>query len=277
MKGKRGAAFLMALMMLTTLLAGCGSKEPEEPKTYRILFIGNSYTYYHDMPTAMFARLVEQAGYQVEVTAITKGAHTLEKFADPFDTYGSEVAAALDESRAGCYDYVILQEQSFRAIGEPASFYDAVRDLAGRIRAIGAEPVLYATWGYKEGYSVLQENNLTSEQMTWKMAAAYTAIGEELDIPVAYVGLAFREMYTTRPLADVYAADKSHPSTLGSYLAAVTIFSTIFEQDPTAMEIKGMAPEQYKGLLNEAAKNAVFNTPEIPAEYRTSSAGVTGK
>ena len=78
-------------------------------------------------------------------------------------------------------------------------------------------------------------------------------------------------------LADVYAADKSHPSTLGSYLAAVTIFSTIFEKDPTAMEIKGMVPEQYKGILNEAAKNAVFNTPEIPAEHRTSSAGVTAK
>ena len=43
------------------------------------------------------------------------------------------------------------------------------------------------------------------------------------------------------------------------------------------MEIKGMVPEQYKGILNEAAKNAVFNTPEIPAEHRTSSAGVTAK
>ena len=277
MRRKRRTAFALAMLMLVSLLAGCGSKEPEEPKTYRILFIGNSYTHYHDMPTALFARIAEQAGYQVEVTTIVKGAHTLEKFADPFDTYGSEVAAELHESRAGRYDYVILQEQSFRAIGEPASFYDAVRDLAGRIRAVGAEPILYGTWGYKEGYSVLQENNLTSEEMTWKMAAAYTAIGEELDIPVAYVGLAFREMYTTHSLADVYAADKSHPSTLGSYLAAVTIFSTIFEKDPTAMEIKGMVPEQYKGILNEAAKNAVFNTPEIPAEHRTSSAGVTAK
>ena len=28
-------------------------------------------------------------------------------------------------------------------------------------------------------------------------------------------------------------------------------------------------------VLKQAAKNAVFNTPEIPEEYRTSSAGVT--
>lgn len=277
MKKKKVVSLLMALMMTASLLAGCGSKEPEEPKVYRVLFIGNSYTYYHDMPTAYFERIAEQAGYEVEVTAITKGAHTLEKFADPFDTYGSEVAVALDESNVGRYDYVVLQEQSFRAIGEPASFYDAVRDLAARIRAIGAQPVLYATWGYKEGYTVLLDNNIDSETMTWKMAAAYTAIGEELDIPVAYVGLAFREMYTTLPLADVYANDKSHPSPLGSYLAAMTIFATMFEKDPTALPVEGMVPKQYKAAMDEAAKNAVLNTPEIPAEYRTSSAGVTGK
>ena len=106
MRRKRRTAFALAMLMLVSLLAGCGSKEPEEPKTYRILFIGNSYTHYHDMPTALFARIAEQAGYQVEVTTIVKGAHTLEKFADPFDTYGSEVAAALHESRAGRCDHL---------------------------------------------------------------------------------------------------------------------------------------------------------------------------
>jgi len=118
---KKAVSLLMALMMTASLLAGCGSKEPEEPKVYRVLFIGNSYTHYHDMPTAYFERIAEQAGYEVEVTTIVKGAHTLEKFADPFDTYGSEVAVALDEKNVGRYDYVVLQEQSFRAIGEPAS------------------------------------------------------------------------------------------------------------------------------------------------------------
>ena len=33
--------------------------------------------------------------------------------------------------------------------------------------------------------------------------------------------------------------------------------------------------EAEAAVLKQAAKNAVFNTPEIPEEYRTSSAGVT--
>ncbi len=72
--------------------------EGKEPlpmdKTYRILFIGNSYTYYNDMPTTLFCAFARTAGYTVEVTAITKGAHKLSQFADPLDTYGAQVEAA---------------------------------------------------------------------------------------------------------------------------------------------------------------------------------------
>lgn len=49
--------------------------EMEKP-AYSILFIGNSYTYYNDMPTAMFEKSLKM-GYQAEVSAITKGAHIL--------------------------------------------------------------------------------------------------------------------------------------------------------------------------------------------------------
>ena len=43
----------------------------------KILFIGNSATYFNDMPTAIFAPMCEAAGYDVEVTAITKGGYCL--------------------------------------------------------------------------------------------------------------------------------------------------------------------------------------------------------
>lgn len=42
-----------------------------------ILFIGNSYTYYNDMPTEIFKVLGESAGLTLNVTAITNGGHTL--------------------------------------------------------------------------------------------------------------------------------------------------------------------------------------------------------
>ena len=106
-------------------------------KDYSILFIGNSYTYYNDMPAVIFKEFAETAGYNVEITAITKGAHKLSQFADPSDDYGSKVEAALTSGKK--YDYVILQEQSIRPITEDVNdFYSAVRNLVSRVNKTGA-------------------------------------------------------------------------------------------------------------------------------------------
>ena len=239
-------------------------------KTYSILFIGNSYTYYNDMPTAIFEKMAESVGYTVDVTAITQGAWTLEKFADPTDTYGKEVDKALKGTKK--YDFVILQEQSARPAYSDtykAKFYSAVRNLSERIRATGATPILYSTWGRKSGSSTLTDNGWTNESMTWKLAAAYQAIGDELNISVAHAGLAFYDVYTNNKSIELYNSDKSHPSAYGSYLAAATLFAKIFNVDPTTIN----ADSNRKTLLT-AAKKAVFETPAIPDVYKTSSEGV---
>ena len=76
------------------------SEELREPlpkdKTYSILFIGNSYTKRNNMTADIFAPMAKAAGYDVKVTAILNGGHTLLGFADPNDTYGAQVARELD-------------------------------------------------------------------------------------------------------------------------------------------------------------------------------------
>ena len=244
----------------------------EEKKSYSVLFIGNSYTYYQDMPK-IFEFIGKTAGYDVTVTSITNGGHTLAKMADPSDTYGAKVEEAL--SGATKYDYVVLQEQSVRPASSAAGeFYKAVRNLAERVRATGAEPILYATWGRKTGSETLTDYGWTNESMTWKLAAAYAAIGEELNIPVAHVGLAFYDVYTGSSGTELYSTDKSHPAYTGSYLAAATLFAKIFEADPTDVSYKGNLPSRTAAELRKAAAKAVFETPEIPDAYKTSSEGV---
>ena len=232
-------------------------------KTYSILFIGNSYTYYNDMPTAIFNKFAEAAGYNVEVTAITKGAYTLTQFANPADEYGAKVEQALKGSKT--YDFVILQEQSVRPATEDApAFYDAVRNLSDRIRNTGATPILYSTWGRKTGNSTLDTYGWTNESMTWKLAASYQAIGDELRIAVAHVGLAFYDIYTNQNPIDLYDADQSHPSYAGSYLSAATLFAKIFEVNPATVQYTGSLSEESASLLCEAARKVVFETVSIP-------------
>lgn len=259
--------------------------QPTEPaieplpkdRKYSILFIGNSYTKRYSMPTAIFAPMAKAAGYDVEVTAIVNGGHTLLGFADPNDPFGAQVAAALSPENYGKYDYVVIQEQSLRPVTDTEKFYDGARALVRMIRDVGATPVLYSHWGRKTGSPDLINLKLTNESMTWKLAAAAEAIGNELDMPVAYAGLAFYDIYTNEPGVALYDDDLYHPIYNGSYLVAATIFAKIFGVDPTTVTYAGdMVDLVGMFAILEAAKNAVFDTPEIPAEYKTTSEGVTG-
>ena len=169
---------------------------------------------------------------------------------------------------------MILQEQSTRPVLDTALFYDGARAIVEKIRAAGAQPIFYQTWGRKEGNSTLREHNRTNESMTHKLAAAYTAIGEELSIPVAPVGYAFFDVHTNKDAGiDLYDPDLTHPSKNGSYLAALTIMAKLFGIDPTTFTVRGIDADVAK-ILTEAAKKAVEETPEIPEEYKTSSVGV---
>ncbi len=248
-----------------------GTAEPDKSKTYKILFVGNSYTYYNDMPESIFLKILRAAGFNARITAITKGGWYLIDSADPADEVGAQVESIL-ETRD--FDFVILQEQSTCPALSPGKFYTGVRNLTEKLRADGATPVLYGTWGRKEGHSVLSENGWTNETMTWKIAAGYEAIGAELGIDVAYAGLAFYDVYTHHSEIELYDADKTHPSPAGSYLAAMTLFAKITGVDPTTVDYDGDLDSETAAILREAARKAVFETPEIPAEYKTSSEGV---
>ena len=244
---------------------------PSDPKTYKVLFIGNSYTN-TTMPD-LFKQFATAAGYNVEVESVVKNSWELTLFADPTDTYGKQVNAHLTGDNQ--YDFVVLQEKSIlTATPELPKFYTAVRNLNARIEAAGAKTILYSTWGRKTGSAALPQYGLTNESMTWKVASAYKAIGEELDIPVAYVGLAFYDIFTSTQILDVYDSDLTHPSYEGNYLSAATLFATMFQVDPTNVAFNGKLPADQAALLKEAARKAVFETPEIPEQYKTSSEGI---
>ncbi len=243
----------------------------DKSKAYNFLFIGNSYTHYNDMPEQIFAKILTAAGYTAKVTRITKGGWYLIDSAKSTDEVGKQVDAAFKTRN---YDYVILQEQSTCPAATPAKFYTGVRNLAEKVRADGATPILYGTWGRKAGHSVLANNGWTNESMTWMISAAYEAIGAELGIDVAYAGLAFYDVYTNNKNINIYDEDLTHPNATGSYLAAMTIFAKITGVDPTTVDYNANLTDEAAAILKEAARKAVFETPEIPAEYKTSSEGV---
>ena len=229
-----------------------------------ILFIGNSFTFYNDMPTKFFKNICGSAGYKVKIEAITNGGHYLAEFADTSDEYGKKVDKALKNNK---YDVVILQEQSGCPIANPKKFYGGVRDLAKKVKDNGAELYLYETWGYKEGYSKLISHGGTTKNMEMKLRAAYTAIAEEVGAEVILAGVAMLDIHTQGKI-DVYKSDLFHPSPKGSALVAYTIFAKVFMHDPRTVKYTCGVGESNSAAMKDAAYKAVFEEQPIPDEYK---------
>ena len=193
----------------------------------KILFIGNSYTFYNDMPEALFTPIAEEAGLQVEVTSVTKGGYYLSQFADPENAEGQRLRETVKGQH---YDWIVLQDQSCDPVRDEARFLGGVRDLKALLGEQTDHFVLYATWGRKTGSPQLAELNMTSAQMTDGLSAAYNKAGTLYGMAVAEVGKAFVTYAAAHPDAELYHPDLSHPSALGSAVAAQTILKTILEE-----------------------------------------------
>ncbi len=247
-----------------------GIKETNKPE-YRILFIGNSYTYFNNL-WDIFALAANGEGYSVEIDHITQGGYSLKQMADPRDPFGAEVEKALAGEK---YDAVFLQEQSLLPATNPAAFYDGVRALAKKIKNNGAAGVLYQTWARRPDSADLAANGLTHESMTMKLAAAYEAIAKECGLFLSQTGSAFYNITLNHPEIELYDSDKTHPSLAGSYLAAICHYAVIYGKSPIGISYARSIGAEKARILQNAAHEAVFGQSIVTKEYAHSSEGVT--
>lgn len=192
-------------------------------KQIRVLFVGNSYTYYNDMPD-LFREKAEKLEYDASVASVTKGGYYLKAFADPQDEYGQILRQTVEGQE---YDVVVLQDQSCNPIQDREGFLTAIGALKSLLEKQTTHFVLYATWGRKEGCPKLEELELTNETMTQALAEGYQEAADRYGMKIAHVGRAFSAFRKVFPDVDLYNEDLSHPSVEGSNLAAETILKTV--------------------------------------------------
>lgn len=237
----------------------------------KILFIGNSYTYFNDMPNKLFPEIAKACDIDITAEMIVHGDWYLDRFADAEDEMGREVHRALSENK---FDKVILQEYSVIPACDPARFFDGARDLSNIVRKSGADILLYSTWARKDGHETYEATGWTHESMTYRLAASYKAISEEIGADVAYAGMAFRDVYVSHPEIELYNTnDLNHPSEKGSLLAAMTLFVKI--TGITDIPYLGILTESEENILREAAVKALRGAECIPVDYLSGSRGIS--
>lgn len=217
-------------------------------KTMKVLFIGNSFTFYSDIPN-LFAKVAEGADKKVIVESVTQGSHTLEKFADENDTFGKQVDSKLKANSD--YDAIVLQEHSTRPITDYAKFLAAAKGLQSKINSTqeNCEIYLYATWGYKEGADA---RKITVPEMEGQLRKAYSDAAKEMGVKVCNVGAAFTRIYEQHPELNLYfAADNKHPSYTGAYLSACVHAATILGCDVRTSSFNGVPSDDTDKIYKE--------------------------
>jgi hypothetical protein len=251
-----GSNFLRRAVCLLAAagLVSCAANGVCGTDCMRILFIGNSYTYENDLPCRL-AELASAGGHPVETAMEATGGWTLAQHDASPDT--------LSRLNGDHWDYVILQEQSeIPALWESreTGMYTAVRDLAGRVRAAGARPVLFLTWAHRDGlaeYGAAMDFDTMQDALT----EGYRRIAHELDLPIAPAGEAWRLARQRDATLGLWQEDGSHPDPNGTYLAACVFYAALFGQSPEGLAYTGgLAPDTAR-FLQRAAADTVLSDP----------------
>jgi hypothetical protein len=206
-------------------LMGAKSSRPGQ----RVLFVGNSATYYNAMP-----RMVQQ------LAAADRGARPV--FSVSYTAPNWSLRSAARDSRLAdllrdvAWNTVVLQEHGRRATAsldrrsrETDPF---VRDLQSRIATRGARTLLYMNWAYRD----------------------QSDLAAVLGLPVAPVGPALVEAHRRRPELDLLLED-GHTNRAGSYLVACVFYAVLAKRDPSRSSFTaGLAEPDARFLQRLAAE-----------------------
>lgn len=228
--------------------------------TKNVLFLGNSYTDVNDLPLIV-SKLAQSTGDNLVYSKNTPGGQTLQGH--------STNSASISFIQQGGWDYVVLQEQSQRP-SFPMSqvmveVFPYAASLSNTIIQYNpcAKPLFFMTWGRKYGDA--------SNCASWPPVCTYNGMDSLLNLryrmmadsndayvsPVGAVWHYIRDNYST---IDLYSSDNSHPSLAGSYAAACTFYSLIFQKDPTAIsDDYGLSASDAINIRN-AAKAIAFDS-----------------
>jgi hypothetical protein len=242
----------LALLAAGVLAGGScrGAALPLEARSssggHRVLFVGNSLTYFNDLPGTL-AALARAAGDSIAVASVTRPGYAL------IDHLVAPTASgALDSIRAARWDHVVLQQGPTSREIDRDSLVLVTRQLAPAIRAAGARPALYMVWP-----TVRDSANFDRIHESFRRAAC--AVDGEL----WPAGDAWRAVRRADPSVPLYGADRFHPDPLGTYLAALVMYERVTGRDARQLGRRvvvdgrtvAVSPETVR-LLQRAAHDA---------------------
>ena len=201
--------------------------QPQVINPARVLFVGNSYYYYnnslHNHVRRMVAASNADLDKRMQYKSATIGGSSLDHHNMDWLTMPGKIGVKEP------FELVILGGNSGDALSDKthALFAKTVAEHNQIITSRGAKTALYMTPAYVAPHKEVHPQNMR------KTEDMYVSVGNGIKAMVIPVGLAFEEAYARYPHMKLHdAEDGSHPTALGTYLAASTVVASVYGVSP---------------------------------------------
>ncbi|MFK7988392.1 MAG: hypothetical protein AB8I08_20390 [Sandaracinaceae bacterium] len=216
--------------LCVALLVAASPAVAHADDSLRVLFIGNSYTRFNDLP-AMVEAAADSVpeGPRLQAERETHGGYNLRRH--------WRVERVRDLVANGGFQRVVLQPHSLSPLNETDELSEYAARFQAHASAAGADVVLFQTWARhpeSPAYRRLDVDDATA--MNARIETVYSRLGEALDAPVAPVGDAWRRALTEDPELELHRDDGTHPAVTGTYLSALVLYGTLTGVDPRRVE-----------------------------------------
>lgn len=266
--GRPTAAPRRALRALLLLALGCAGgdapapRAPDDPggrRPLRVLFVGNSLTYTHDLPARVQA-LAEAAGTSLARRTLAGPGLSLE------DHWARGAGEAI---RSFAPDVVVLQQGPSSLPRSRRHLLRWARHFARAARAVGGRPALLMVWPGADRREVFGA-----------VRASYAAAAREAEGLFVPAGEAWRAAWRRDPGLRLYGPDGFHPSRTGTLVAALAVFGALAGGDPAALPCplaagpSGGVPAPARRVACEAVREVLEPAGEGASGGRRGPGGV---
>ncbi len=236
---------LVAFAALLAAVAGTSVSAQTKPAIRALdnaptsaIYIGNSFYYYnnslHGHVTQLLASTVpaiRMRGVSATISGSGWDWHDVESYFRPnavasysFDRNNNII---FNDPKEKLFDVAIMMDCSQCPLHPQLkkTFVEYAKKHSDTVRKHGAKPVFFMSWAYAD-----------KPEMTEQLAEAYTKAANDNGAFVVPAGLAFARSIAKKPTLDLYVADKRHPSLAGTYLAACTVYASLFGKSPIGLK-----------------------------------------
>lgn len=231
---------LFLSLVLAMSITICAEQQTQQ-SAYKVLFIGNSLTYYNDVPSMVSALYkASNEGEAMQVDMIAEGGYSLaQHLALPL------VSKTITDNK---YDAVVIQDFGgwpFCSTTIPTCSEDS-HSLANLIKIIkksGATPIWYSTYQINPDVQKI-------------MSQEVNKISNKLEVKLADVGASLHKYMLHNKFNKVFSKD-SHLNYTGSLIAAATILHSISGKNiPNGTIVNEICTDNWRGMNLKADKLA---------------------